>query len=76
MVWGPMAAAMTGSGIIRNFMTTRNGITTSAESWNGNLLMLPYFEALQRFDSSTYIGTNGKFTTGAMGLVYAMPHKR
>ena len=71
-----MAAAMTGPESFRNFMDYQKWYYNLSRTWNGNLLMLPYFEALQRFDSCTYIGTDGKFTTGAMGLVYAKPHKK
>lgn len=76
MVWGPIAASMTDSESFRKFMDYQKWYYNLSRAWNGNLLMLPYFEALQRFDSCTYIGTNGKFTTGGMGLVYALPHKK
>lgn len=76
IIWGPLACDLTDDEAFRKFMDYQKWFYNLSRCWNGSLKMLPYFEALNRFDNCTYIGTDGKFTTGGMGLVYALPHRK
>lgn len=75
MTWGPLAASMAAPETFRTFMDYQAWYYNLARTWRGELVLLPYHEALTRFDSSSYIGAGGDFTTGGLGLVYALPRK-
>jgi hypothetical protein len=76
MIWGPLACAMAGEDQFRTFMDYQSWHYNLCRTWRGALVMLPYYEALTRFDDSTYAFFGGEFTTGGMALVYALPHRR
>ncbi len=76
MIWGPLAAAMTEPEELRTFLDYQKWYYDLIRTWRGELVLLPYHEALTRFDSSSYIGAGGSFTSGGMGLVFALPYRR
>ena len=76
MTWGPLAAAMCGPEKLQRFMDYQKWHYNLLRTWQGELIMLPYQEALTRFDSSSYIDFGGDFTTGGMGLAFALPYQR
>lgn len=76
MIWGPLAADMAGADAFKEFMEYQEWYYNLSRTWRGALVMLPYFEALTRFDSATYSDFGGEFTTGGLGLVFAMPHRK
>lgn len=73
--WGPLAAAMAGPGKFRTFMDYQKWYYNLSRTWRGGLVLLPYHEALTRFDSSTYVYFGGDFTTGGIGLFLTLPKK-
>ena len=76
MMWGPLATRLAGEQKLQTFLDYQKWYYDLIRKWNGELTFLPYREALTRFDSSTYVDITPRFTTGGLGLVYAMPHKR
>lgn len=76
MTWGPLAAALAGPEKFHRFMDYQKWYYNLARNWKGELVFLPYYEALTRFDSSSYVNFGGDFTTGGLGLAYALPKKR
>ena len=76
MIWGPLAGAMAGEDQFRKFMDYQSWHYNLCRTWRGALVMLPYYEALTRFDDSTYAFFGGEFTTGGMALVYSLPHRK
>ncbi len=76
IIWGPLAAAMAEPEELRTFLDYQKWYYDLIRTWRGELVLLPYHEALTRFDSSSYIGAGGTFTTGGMGLVFALPYRR
>jgi len=75
-VWGPLGASLAGSDALREFMDQQVWFYNLSRTWKGELLHLPYQEALTRFDDSGYIYFGGDFTTGGMGLAFALPQHR
>ena len=76
MTWGPLAAALSGPEKLQTFMDYQTWHYNLSRTWKGELVMLPYQEALTRFDSSSYIEFGGDFTSGGMGLAFALPYRR
>jgi hypothetical protein len=76
MMWGPLATRLVGEQKLQTFLDYQKWYYDLIRKWNGELTFLPYREALTRFDSSTYVDITPRFTTGGLGLVYAMPHKK
>lgn len=76
MMWGPLSAALTSSEKLQTFLDYQRWYYNLCRTWEGDLVLLPYREALTRFDHSGYIYFGGDFTTGGMGLVFALPRKK
>jgi len=76
MLWGPLGASLAGRDAFDAFMDYQQWFYHLARSWKGELLHLPYKEALTRFDDSSYVYFGGDFTTGGMGLAFALPQRR
>jgi hypothetical protein len=76
MIWGPLGADLAGADAFRPFMDYQGWYYNLCRTWRGALVMLPFHEALTRFDSSSYVDAGGEFTTGGMGLAFALPHRQ
>lgn len=76
MVWGPLGASLAGDQALQTFMDYQRWYYNLCRTWKGELVLLPYREALTRFDSSSYIYFGGDFTTGGLGLALALPQKQ
>lgn len=76
MIWGPLSAALTDPEKLQTFLDYQRWYYNLCRTWEGDLVLLPYHEALTRFDHSSYIYSGGDFTTGGMGLVFALPRKK
>jgi hypothetical protein len=76
MTWGPLGAALAGPAKLQTFMDYQKWYYNLCRTWKGELVLLPYYEALTRFDSSSYIDFGGDFTSGGMGLAFALPYQR
>ncbi|MDT8390530.1 MAG: DUF6288 domain-containing protein [Lentisphaeria bacterium] len=76
LVWGPLGAALAGQEKFQTFMDYQRWYYTLCRTWKGDLILLPYQEALTRFDDSSYIYFGGDFTTGGLALAFALPKKR
>ncbi|MFO7821305.1 MAG: DUF6288 domain-containing protein [Lentisphaeria bacterium] len=74
-LWGPLGASLAGRDKLQTFLDYQRWYYNLCRTWEGDLVLLPYREALTRFDHSGYIYSGGDFTSGAMGLVFALPHK-
>lgn len=75
-VWGPLGASLAGPDALREFMDYQGWFYNLSRTWKGDLLHLPYQEALTRFDDSGYVYFGGDFTTGGIGLTFALPQRR
>ncbi|MDX1681677.1 MAG: DUF6288 domain-containing protein, partial [Phycisphaeraceae bacterium] len=75
IAWGPLGAALSGEENFRTYMDYQSWYYNLARTWRGHLVMLPYREALTRFDNNFYISAGGRFTTGGIGLVFALPQQ-
>ncbi len=76
MAWGPLAADLAGPEAFRTFMDEQAWHYHLMRTWQGHHVLLPYREALTRFDNATYVQTGGRFTTGGKALVFALPQRR
>jgi hypothetical protein len=76
MTWGPLAADRAGATAVQTFMDYQSWYYNLCRTWRGALVLLPYKEALTRFDDSSYNEFGGEFTTGGMALAFAMPHRK
>lgn len=76
MLWGPLGASMAGEDEFRTFLDYQRWYYNLCRTWQGDLTLLPFQEALTRFDSSGYVYFGGDFTNGGMALVFALPAKR
>jgi len=76
ILWGPLGASLAGPEAFRAFMDYQDWYYHLARTWKGELVHLPYQEALTRFDDSGYVYFGGDFTTGGIGLAYALPQHR
>jgi len=76
LMWGPLAASLAGEEKLQKFLDYQKWYYDLSRHWTGAITMLPYREALTRFDNSGYIEHGGDFCTGGMALVYALPRKR
>ncbi len=74
--WGPLAAALVGQDALETFMAEQAWYYNLSRTWQGGFVLLPYQEALTRFDGSNYIDSGPDFTTGGMALGFALPDKR
>lgn len=75
LMWGPLAAAMAPAGEYRTFLDYQRWYYNLCRTWKGELVLLPYHEALTRFDNSGYIYGGGDFSTGGMALAFAQPRR-
>ena len=71
--WGPLGASLAGEEAFRAFLDYQRWYYNLCRTWKGELVHLPYYEALTRFDSSGYIYGGGDSTTGGMTLLFALP---
>lgn len=76
MTWGPLAARMAGPDAFHTFMDYQAWYYNLSRSWRGELILLPYVEALTRFDDSSYSYWGGEFTAGGMALAFAAPQRK
>lgn len=76
IIWGPLATSMAGKDKLKTFMDYQKWYYNLARTWRGELVMLPYYEALTRFDGNSYNHAGGDFTTGGMSLAFALPHQK
>ena len=76
MVWGPLGCSLAGEAQLRTFLDYQAWYYNLCRTWRGALVHLPYFEALTRFDSSSYVDDGGGFTAGGLALVFALPHHK
>lgn len=76
MLWGPLGCAPAGQEALQKFMGYQAWYYNLNRTWKGSLVLLPYQEALTRFDSSSYNDSGGEFTTGGLGLAFALPQKQ
>lgn len=76
LVWGAPACDLTGPEEFQTFMDYQAWYYALSRTWRGALTMLPYHEALTRFDDSTYADAGGESTTGGMALTFALPHHK
>lgn len=76
MFWGPLGCAPAGQDALARFMGYQAWYYNLSRTWKGALVLLPYKEALTRFDGSSYNESGGEFTTGGLGLAFALPFKR
>jgi HEAT repeat protein len=76
MLWGPLACEHAGRDALHTFMDNQAWYYNLSRTWKGALVLLPYQEALTRFDGSSYNDAGGEFTAGGMGLAFALPAKR
>ncbi len=76
MMWGAPACALAGPEALRTFLDYQTWYYNLCRTWRGALVMLPYHEALTRFDDSGYIWFGGDFTTGGMALMFALPQRQ
>lgn len=74
MLWGPLACGLARAVEFQTFMDYQGWYYNLCRTWRGSMVMLPYQEALTRFDESTYTGMDGEFTTGGLALTFALPH--
>jgi len=75
MMWGPLSAALAGRDKFRTFMDYQEWYYNLCRTWKGEFVLLPYHEALTRFDDSGYVYFGGDFTTGGLGLAFALPRR-
>lgn len=75
-MWGPIAVKLTAPEKFRKFMDYQNWYYNLGTEWDGAMTILPYAEALTRFDSNSYIGEGHRFSTGGLALTYALPMKK
>ncbi len=76
IMWGPLGASLATSAQNRTFLDYQTWYYDLARKWTGEMTILPYKEALTRFDDSSYIGSGGPFTTGGVALPFALPMKK
>lgn len=76
LMWGPIGASLAGEVKLRKFLDYQQWYFNMGRQWTGSLTMLPYREALTRFDDSSYIEFGGDFTTGGLALAYVLPRKK
>ena len=75
IMWGPLGASLAGPDRLQAFLDYQTWYYDLARQWTGGITILPYKEALTRFDDSGYIDAGGDFTTGGLALVYALPRR-
>ena len=76
MMWGPIAVNLIEPDKLKKFLDYQQWYYDLIRKWNGEITFLPYREALTRFDDTTYIGIFPRFTTGGLGMVYAIPQRK
>ncbi len=76
ITWGPLAAALAGRDALQTFMDEQTWYYNLSRTWQGGFVLLPYHEALTRFDGSNYIDSGPDFTTGGMVLGFTVPAQR
>lgn len=76
LTWGPLGARLAGDRALQEFLDYQRWYYNLSRTWRGDLVMLPYFEALTRFDSSSYKYFAGEFTTGGLALAFTLPKRR
>ncbi|MHC5058692.1 MAG: DUF6288 domain-containing protein [Planctomycetota bacterium] len=76
ILWGPLGCIRAGREKFRRFMDYQTWYYDLCRTWDGGLTISPYQEALTRFDSNAYIFFGPEFTTGGIGLTYALPLKK
>jgi len=75
LFWGPVAAPMAGEKALRRFLDHQKWYYDLARTPDGGLTCQPNAENLSGRTPGTYTWYGPRFTTGGMGLLYALPHK-
>lgn len=76
IMWGPLGVAAAAPEKLRTFLDYQSWYYNLIHEWYGGMVLLPYFEALKRFDGSAYIDGGNAFCTGGLALVYTLPMKK
>ena len=76
IIWGPLGASLAGDARRQTFLDYQTWYYDLARQWTGGITMLPYKEALTRFDNNSYIEAGGDFTTGGIALAFALPRRK
>ncbi len=76
IMWGPLGAALAGEDALQTFMHEQTWYYNLSRTWQGGFVLLPYHEALTRFDGSTYITFGPVFSTGGIALAFVAPDRR
>jgi hypothetical protein len=73
--WGPLAAIHAGEKSFRTFLDYQRWYYDLARTWDGGLICQPNPENLSGRTPGSYTWCGIPFTTGGIGLVYALPLK-
>lgn len=76
IMWGPVAALHAGDEAFREFMDYQKWFYDISRTWNGGIRSLPNAENLSGRTPGTYAWSGARFTTGGLGLAYALPLKK
>jgi hypothetical protein len=76
IIWGPLGAALAEQDKQRAFLDYQTWYYDLARQWHGAFTLLPYHEALTRFDDSGYIYGGGPANTGGIALAFALPARK
>ena len=74
--WGPIAAISAGEQRFRRFLDYQKWYYDLARTHDGGITCQPNAENLSGRTPGTYTWCGGEYTTGGMGLLYAMPRKK
>ena len=76
IMWGPLAAVRAGEAPFREFMDYQKWFYDMSRTWDGGIMSLPNEENFSGRTPGTYTWTGPRFTTGGLGLVYAIPLRK
>ncbi len=76
ITWGPLATALQPNKSFNKFMNYQKWYYNLCRTWKGNFILLPYLEALTRFDSAGYSQLGPDMCTSTIGLAFALPQKK
>lgn len=76
IMWGPIAAVRAPNKPFRRFMDYQKWFYDISRTWDGGIVSLPNRENFSGRTPGTYMWTGPQFTTGGLGLVYAIPMRK
>lgn len=76
IMWGPIAVGVTAPHRLSEFMNYLEWYNNLGTKWDGGMTILPYHEALTRFDANSYIESGNRFSTGGLAWFYTLPMKK